>query len=55
MELHASGHASTSDIKRLIAELDPKKVVPIHTMVPNAFLDFSDKTELKEDGNEFEI
>lgn len=53
--LHTSGHASVSDIKRLIAGLDPKKVIPIHTMIPNAFLDISDKTELKEDGLEFEI
>lgn len=53
--LHTSGHASVSDIKRLITGLDPKKVIPIHTMIPNAFTDISDKTELKEDGLEFEI
>lgn len=55
MTLHTSGHASVSDIKKLITELDPKKVIPIHTMAPNAFMDFSNKTELKEDGKEFEI
>ena len=55
MALHTSGHASVSDIKRLIAGLNPKKVIPIHTMTPDAFMDFSDKTELKEDGQEFEI
>lgn len=53
--LHTSGHASVSDVKRLITGLDPKIVIPIHTMTPNAFMDFSDKTELKEDGKEFEI
>jgi len=55
MALHTSGHASVSDIKKLIAGLNPKKVIPIHTMTPGAFIDFSNKTELKEDGQEFEI
>ena len=53
--LHTSGHASVSDIKRLITGLNPKKIIPIHTMTPGAFIDFSNKTELKEDGKEFEI
>lgn len=43
------------NIKKLIIGLDPKKVIPIHTMTPNAFMNFSDKIELKEDGQEFEI
>ena len=53
--LHTSGHATVPDIKRLVKGLDPNKIIPIHTMTPNAFMDFSDKTELKEDGKEFEI
>lgn len=53
--LHTSGHASVSDIKKLIAGLNPKKIIPIHTMFPNAFLDYSDKVELQNDGVMFEI
>jgi ribonuclease J len=53
--IHTSGHASVSDIKRLITGLNPKKIIPIHTMVPDAFNDLSDKIELKEDGKEFEV
>ena len=53
--LHTSGHASVSDIKRLIIGLDPNRIIPIHTMTPDAFMDFSDKTELKKDGVEFEV
>ena len=53
--LHTSGHASVPDIKRLLTGLDPKRIIPIHTMTPKAFMDFSDKTELKEDGKEFNI
>ena len=53
--LHTSGHAKISDIQRMIDGLEPKKIIPIHTMMPNAFLDFSDKVELKADGELFVI
>ena len=41
VQIHTSGHASIEDINRIITELDPKKVVPIHTMVPEAFMNIS--------------
>jgi ribonuclease J len=53
--LHTSGHARISDIRRLIDGLDAKKIIPIHTMMPEAFYDYSDKVELKNDGELFEI
>ncbi|MEM4259064.1 MAG: MBL fold metallo-hydrolase [Candidatus Thermoplasmatota archaeon] len=31
---HASGHASGSEIKNLIREINPKKVIPVHTEHP---------------------
>ena len=52
---HTSGHASVADIKRVISGLDPQKLVPIHTMQPDAFIDYSDKTDLKDDGLAFEV
>ena len=52
--LHTSGHATVSDLKRVIEGLDPKKLIPIHTMHPDAFYDFSDRTERKKDGVKFE-
>jgi ribonuclease J len=52
--LHTSGHAAVVDIRRVIDGLDPQKLVPIHTMDPAAFCDFSDKTELQDDGVTFE-
>jgi ribonuclease J len=52
---HTSGHASVADIKRVINGLDPQKLVPIHTMQPDAFIDFSDKTDLKDDGQPFVV
>lgn len=53
--IHTSGHSSVSDLEKVIIGLDPKKVVPIHTMVPNAFTIISNRTELKEDGKVFEV
>lgn len=53
--IHTSGHASVSDIEKVITGLDPKKIIPIHTMMPMAFNGISSKTECKEDGKEFEI
>jgi len=53
--LHTSGHAKISDIQRLIDGLKPMKIIPIHTMMPDAFREYSDKVELKNDGDLFEI
>jgi ribonuclease J len=53
--LHTSGHAAPSDIRKLITGLNPKKIIPIHTMTPEVFNTMSDKVELKEDGREFEV
>ena len=53
--LHTSGHAKVSDIRRLIDGLNPKRIVPIHTMQPDAFIDYSDKVELQNDGVSFNV
>lgn len=53
--LHTSGHAIGADIHRVITELDPQLVIPIHTMQPQTFLRISEKVILKEDGVEFTI
>lgn len=53
--LHTSGHATVADIRRVIDGLDPQKLIPIHTMRPDAFGAFSDRTERKQDGVAFEL
>lgn len=53
--LHTSGHATVSDIRRVITGLEPKQIIPIHTMAPNSFLGLSDRVSLKEDGKSFDI
>jgi len=55
IHMHTSGHAKVSDIKRLIDGLRPKKIVPIHTMLPDAFTEFSGRVELQRDGVPFDI
>ena len=54
-QLHTSGHASIADIIKLITKLDPKKVVPIHTMVPDAFAAIADQVVLIEDDKMFNV
>ncbi len=36
-QIHASGHAPGTEIKRMINEMKPKKVIPIHTVYPKEF------------------
>lgn len=53
--LHTSGHATASDICKVITELKPKQIIPIHTMSPDSFIGISDRVALKEDGKMFSI
>ncbi len=53
--IHTSGHASIADITRLIKGLNPKVIIPIHTMFPEDFKSISGKIELLVDGMEYEI
>jgi ribonuclease J len=53
--LHTSGHAAVEDIQNMISELDPKQVIPIHTLFPEAFKAYSDRTVLMEDNVAFEV
>jgi len=36
--VHASGHASPLDLMEMVRQIKPKKLIPIHTEVPNAFV-----------------
>jgi|LSQX01.3.fsa_nt_gb ribonuclease J len=51
--LHTSGHATVSDILSVISGLEPKQIIPIHTMAPDLFISLSDRVFLKEDGEAF--
>lgn len=53
--LHTSGHAGFEDIKKVIESLEPKRLVPLHTMNPTKFLSLFPQSELKQDGIEFGV
>jgi ribonuclease J len=53
--LHTSGHATIADIRRVIRGLEPKQIIPIHTMMPDSFIGITENVVLKEDGKKFII
>jgi ribonuclease J len=36
-QIHASGHCPTKDLAQIINEIQPKKLIPIHTEHPQLF------------------
>lgn len=53
--LHTSGHASISDLRRFVEALAPKKVVPIHTFLPERYSEISDRVERYNDEEYWEV
>jgi ribonuclease J len=53
--IHASGHATVKDLERLAAAFETKRIVPIHTAVPERFADAFGAAELHRDGEWWEI
>lgn len=51
LSIHTSGHASPTDLKRFVTALSPRKVVPIHTFMPDRYTDLFSNAELHEDGD----
>jgi ribonuclease J len=47
---HTSGHASVSDLQRLAAALDPKRIVPIHSFGGHRFAEYFEGVESQDDG-----
>jgi ribonuclease J len=47
---HTSGHATVGDLQKFAKALRPKKLVPIHTEIPQQFIDSFDSVQLLEDG-----
>jgi ribonuclease J len=58
--IHTSGHATLSDIKKLLKAVKPKRIVPIHTEKPELLKSLFEKdgftnVELWEDGKEYQL
>ncbi len=48
--IHTSGHASTADLKRLALAIEAKKVIPIHSFMPERYSKLFSNVEMHEDG-----
>jgi ribonuclease J len=53
--VHTSGHASPDDLKRLVAALNPKMLVPIHTDAPERYSELYPYVTAHTDGEWWEI
>jgi len=48
--IHTSGHASPADLQAFVAALMPRKVIPIHSFVPERYADLFTNVEAHQDG-----
>jgi len=53
--IHTSGHASPRDLKKIVAAINPSKVVPIHTFFPERYHEFFPNVEVHNDGEWWEV
>jgi len=53
--IHTSGHASPSDLKNLVAAINPHKVVPIHSFFPEKYPELFPNVEAHNDGEWWEV
>jgi ribonuclease J len=53
--VHASGHASEEDLRRLAAALAPARVVPIHTSAPERYEELLERVDPQPDGQWWEV
>ncbi|NLV27775.1 MAG: hypothetical protein GXY48_11535 [Methanomicrobiales archaeon] len=52
-EFHASGHASTDDIRWKIETIDPDVLIPVHTENYQWFVDNFEQTKIIKNGESF--
>jgi len=53
--IHTSGHATVEALKKMVNRLQPKMVIPIHTVVPKEYGKYFNKVRVAEDGEVVEI
>lgn len=54
-DIHTSGHADVPTLKKIVAGLKPKIIIPIHTFYPQKFMQMFDNAVCLNDGDLFEI
>lgn len=50
LQRHASGHAHPDDLRRWVAQLNPRLLVPVHTTAPEAWARWRPETIVAKDG-----
>src|SRR3546814_13184687 len=55
VSIHTSGHASVSDLKRLVAAVDPRHLIPIHTFEREAYAERFGRATVLDDGEWFSL
>jgi ribonuclease J len=53
--IHTSGHADSNDLRRLVAGISPRKLIPIHTLSPSRFQEFNAQVVRLRDGQWFDV
>ena len=53
--IHTSGHADADDLRRLVAGISPRKLIPIHTLSPSRFQEFDAPVVRLRDGQWFDV
>lgn len=53
--VHTSGHADEATLCELIERLSPKQIIPIHTLYPEQFAEYSDRTHVVRNGAIIEL
>jgi len=52
---HCSGHASKADLERVVKEINPEILIPVHTSRPEEFRKFHSNVKLPEKGKKLEL
>jgi len=55
LNIHTSGHASIEDLKKLAAAINPRKVVPIHSFMPELYPKLFPNVEIHDDGEWWKV
>lgn len=53
--IHTSGHASPTDLKKIVAAINPQKVIPIHSFMPERYPELFPNVEAQDDGEWREV
>ena len=52
---HTSGHATTEDLQALVAAIEPRGIVPVHTLTPDGFTGLFGNVHVRNDGEWWEV